>query len=88
MASLNISLSSEMRAFIDEQVRGGSYHDHSEYVRDLIRHDRARQEKARVDALLLDGLESGEPVLLTRDDWQEIRDHVLRRAAQRADSDE
>ena len=61
MASLHVSLSDEMRAFVDQQVDGGAYHNHSEYVRDLIRHDQERQERKRVDALLLEGLESGEP---------------------------
>ena len=80
MASLHISLSDEMRSFIDEQVRGGSYHDHSEYVRDLIRHDQELRARKRVDALLLEGLESGRPEALMPDDWQEIRKEVQARA--------
>ena len=72
-----------MRAYVDRQVDGGAYHNHSEYVRDLIRHDQERQERKRVDALLLEGLESGEPRSLTAEDWQEIRDQVRARAAGR-----
>lgn len=83
MASLHISLSDEMRSFIDEQVHGGSYHNHSEYVRDLIRHDQESRARKRVDALLLEGLESGRPVPLTPNDWQEIREEVQARAARR-----
>lgn len=83
MASLHISLSDEMRAFVDTQVRGGAYHNHSEYVRDLIRHDQERRTQAQIDTLLLQGLESGTPVALTADDWQEIREQVRARAGQR-----
>lgn len=83
MASLHISLSEEMRTFVDEQVRGGAYHNHSEYVRDLIRHDQDRRAKEWVDTLLLEGLSSGEPVPMTPDDWREIREQVREKAARR-----
>ena len=86
MASLHISLSDEMRTFVDQQVRGGSYHNHSEYVRDLIRHDQERRARERVDTLLLEGLGSGEPVPMTRDDWREIREQVRARAARRLET--
>jgi antitoxin ParD1/3/4 len=83
MASLHISLSDEMRAFVDTQVSGGAYHNHSEYVRDLIRHDQERRTQMQMDTLLLQGLESGTPMALTADDWQEIREQVRARARQR-----
>jgi antitoxin ParD1/3/4 len=83
MASMHISLSDEMRTFIDQQVRGGAYHNHSEYVRDLIRHDQELQVRKRVDALLLEGLQSGEPAPLTPDDWRELREQVRTRTARR-----
>lgn len=86
MASLHVSLSDEMRAYVDRQVDGGAYHNHSEYVRDLIRHDQERQERRRVDTLLLEGLESGEPRALAAEEWQEIRDQVRARAANRLSS--
>ena len=84
MASLHISLSDEMRSFVDQQVQGGSYHNHSEYVRDLIRHDQERKVKERVDALLLEGLASGEPAALNAEDWQEIRSQIRARVARRS----
>ncbi len=86
MASLHVSLSDEMRSFVDEQVHGGSYHNHSEYVRDLIRHDQRSRARERVDALLLEGLESGRPVPLTPGDWQEIRKEVRTRLARKPET--
>ena len=83
MASLHVSLSDEMRSFVDEQVRGGSYHNHSEYVRDLIRHDQESRARRQVDALLLEGLESGRPVPLTPKDWRVIREVVRARVARK-----
>ena len=88
MASLHVSLSDEMRTYIDRQVESGTYHNHSEYIRDLIRHDRERRDRERVDELLLEGLRSGEPTPLTRDDWQAIRDEVRTRVERRQGSEE
>lgn len=83
MASLHVSLSAQMRTFVDEQVRSGAYHNHSEYVRALIRRDQRRQAKERVDELLLEGLQSGKAAPLTADDWQQIRQQVRARASER-----
>ena len=83
MASLHISLSDEMRSFVDEQVHGGRYHNHSEYVRDLIRHDQDRKARERIDALLLEGLESGEPRPLTAEDWRALREEALARTSRK-----
>lgn len=54
MATLNISMPDELRAFIESRVNTGEYQSASDYLRDLIRHDREATEQ-----LLLDGLESG-----------------------------
>ncbi len=54
MATLNISMPDEMRAFIETRVRMGEYQSASDYLRDLIRHDHEETEK-----LLLEGLDSG-----------------------------
>ncbi|MDL2274711.1 type II toxin-antitoxin system ParD family antitoxin, partial [Desulfosarcina sp. OttesenSCG-928-G10] len=55
MATLNISMPDELRAFIEARVKTGEYQSASDYLRDLIRHDREATEQ-----LLIKGLESGE----------------------------
>ncbi len=54
MATLNISMPDEMRTFIESRVSTGEYQSASDYMRDLIRHDREETER-----LLVEGLESG-----------------------------
>lgn len=54
MATLNISMPDEMRAFIEARVSMGEYQSASDYLRDLIRHDREETER-----LLVEGVESG-----------------------------
>jgi len=54
VATLNISMPDEMRAFIETRVNMGEYQSASDYLRDLIRHDHEETEK-----LLMDGINSG-----------------------------
>ena len=54
MATLNISMPDEMRAFIETRVRMGEYQSASDYLRDLIRHDHEETEQ-----LLMEGINSG-----------------------------
>ena len=70
MTTLNISLPKAMRVFIDEAVARGEYSTASEYLRQLIREDQKRVAQDRVERLLLEGLESGEPVEISDEWWQ------------------
>ena len=70
MTTLNISLPDAMRVFIDEAVARGEYSTASEYLRQLIREDQKRVAQDRVERLLLEGLESGEPVEISDEWWQ------------------
>jgi antitoxin ParD1/3/4 len=59
MATLNISMPDELRAFVQSRVNTGEYQSASDYLRDLIRHDREEIER-----LLVEGLESGKAIPL------------------------
>ena len=59
MATLNVSMTDELRAFIEARVNTGEYQSASDYLRDLIRHDREE-----IDRLLMEGIESGKPTPL------------------------
>ena len=54
MATLNISMPDEMRAFIETRVRMGEYQSASDYLSDLVRRDHEETEN-----LLLEGIDSG-----------------------------
>lgn len=55
MSTMNISLPDSLRSFVDQQVAGRGYGTSSEYVRELIRRDRDREQ---MRALLFEGAES------------------------------
>lgn len=83
MTTMNISLPDDLKAWVDEQVTTGGYGTTSEFVRHLIRQARKDAARARLEALLLEGLESGEPVEMTEDWWAERRRELQRRVADR-----
>jgi antitoxin ParD1/3/4 len=55
MGTMNISLPDALREFVDQQVSSGAYGTSSEYLRELIRHDR---DRLHLRAMLLEGAES------------------------------
>ncbi len=77
---MSFALPESLRCYIDERVRSGNYGNTSEYLRDLIRQDQQNQASARLRALIIEGLESGEGRAVTDDvaatlTRRERRDH-------------
>ncbi len=79
MATLNVSLPDSMRALIDRIVSEGGYSTASEYIRELVRNDQKRAVVARLEGLLLEGLESGEPVEISEAWWQKKKAELTER---------
>ena len=71
---MNISLPDVMKAFVEEQVNSGGFGSVSEYVRELVRRDQKERAEIRLETLLLEGIESGDPVQLD----PEYRKNLLR----------
>ncbi len=84
MANLNVSLPQGMKEFVEEQVKVDEHYSSvSDYVRALIREDQKRGAEQKLEAQLLEGLDSGEAIEMTAHDWQEIRQGVRQRIAKR-----
>jgi antitoxin ParD1/3/4 len=58
MTTVTISLPDSLKAFIDSQLATKGYGNVSEYFRTLLRDAQAKEEEARLEALLLEGLAS------------------------------
>lgn len=80
MASINVSLPSPLRTYVEQVVSSGGYGSVSEYVRELIRADQKRRAQERVEALLIEGLESGEPIEATPEYWERKKAAIRERA--------
>lgn len=70
--TLSFALPESMRTYIDARVGSGHYGNTSEYIRDLIRKDQAEEAKARLRALIEEGLASGPATPWTEDDHAEL----------------
>lgn len=81
---MNITLPDSLKAFIEKQVQSGRYKSPSAYVETLIREDEKCQGEAgealpvdahfdaRLEALLQEAEDSGEPEEMTPEDWDGI----------------
>ena len=81
MASLNISLPQSLKDYVENQVKDSGYSTPSEYVRELLREDQNRRAEQKLEALLLEGLNSGEPIEITPEYWESKRKRVVERLA-------
>lgn len=69
VTTMNVSLPEELKAFVNERVDGG-YGSTSEYVRDLIRRDREREQ---LRSLVLEGASSGPGRIADSDYFRSLR---------------
>lgn len=83
MTTLNISLPEAMKKFVEAEVAQGGYGTASEYVRELVREAQKRKAHARFEALIEEGLNSGEPLPVTDESWDELKTRVMARIAKR-----
>jgi antitoxin ParD1/3/4 len=85
MDTMNIALPESMKSFVQDEVAAGGYSSASEYVRDLIRAEQRRRAEQKIDALLLEGLSSGEPIEVTPEYWENFRQRLAERLSKPKD---
>ena len=79
MATMNISLPDDLKAFVDAQVAEHAYGSSSEYLRELIRKQR---DVEKLRGLLLEGAHSGPGELVTPDTFRQMREEIRARQAE------
>jgi antitoxin ParD1/3/4 len=65
MSSVNISIPDSLRRFAERRTEEQGYETISDYVRELLLKDQLRESEGRLETLLLEGLNSGDPVDVT-----------------------
>jgi antitoxin ParD1/3/4 len=79
MDTMNIALPESMKQYVQGRVSEGGYSSVSEYVRELIRADQRRKAEERIDVLLLEGPDSGPPVPVPPEYWEEKKRKLTER---------
>jgi antitoxin ParD1/3/4 len=83
MTTVTISLPESLKQFVDAQVASKGYGNVSEYFRGLLRDAQEREAEARLEALLLEGLASGDPIPIDDKFWSELRAEAEQRVQAR-----
>ena len=76
---MNISLPETLKEYVKERVAEGIYSNPSDYIRALIRSDMKRHSQEQLEAMLLEGINSGPATEMTRNDWDGIMEHAKQR---------
>jgi antitoxin ParD1/3/4 len=70
--TMNISLTEDLKSFVDSRIKARGYSSASEYMRDLVRRDEERQAEERLKALIEEGIASG-----PAGEWKDLRTGFL-----------
>jgi antitoxin ParD1/3/4 len=74
--NINIDIPDEMRVYVETQVMTGTYNSIGEYFLDLVQQDKKRKAQAKLEMLLLEGINS-DTQEVTPEYWQNLRSAVL-----------
>ncbi len=77
MATMNISVPDELKAFVETQVAEEGFASAGEYLSALIRDAQIRRAKRDLEAKLREGLESGPATPMDRNDWVALRAEAI-----------
>ncbi len=83
IATLNISLPDTMKAEVEDVVATEGYGNTSEFFRDLVRDYLKERQARKLEALILEGMNSGESTSLTKEDFEKIKERGIKRLQQR-----
>ena len=77
---LNISLPDQVQMFVEEQAIAAGFNSANEYIYHLVVREQERiAQQERIESLLLEGLDSGEPVEAADDWWEQKRTQLAER---------
>ncbi len=79
ITTLNISLPDTMKTDVENIIATEGYGNTSEFFRDLVRNYLKERQERKLETLLLEGINSGEPTALTKDDFEKIKQRGLER---------
>jgi antitoxin ParD1/3/4 len=71
-------LPESLEKFVEQEVAEGGYESTEKYIRHLIAVEHKRRAKERLEALIIEGLESGDPEEATPEWWAELRADIAR----------
>ena len=80
--SFHVSISGDMKTFVQKRIKEKKYRSRGSYVQDLIRQDQLRAEKVKLTNMLLIGLASGQEEM-TEEKWDEFKKGAVRKISKK-----
>ncbi|MEM9538440.1 MAG: type II toxin-antitoxin system ParD family antitoxin [Cyanobacteria bacterium P01_E01_bin.42] len=78
--TISIALPKALQSFLNQQVDRGNHESIDRYILHLLQQEQAKI--ARVEELLIEGLESGDSIEATEDWWDAKRIELSRKSSQ------
>jgi len=82
-ATINISIPDSLKAEVDKAIATEGYGNTSEFFRDLVRDYLKKQQERRLEAMLLEAVESGQSSAFSKSDLDDIRERGSKRLRER-----
>jgi antitoxin ParD1/3/4 len=76
MAEFQITLPEDAAAYVQGQIAAGKFSSPSEVLADALREKQVQAAKARLAELIREGIESGDPVEVTDEWWDQLDEKV------------
>ncbi len=73
MTTVTISIPESLKEFVVRQMKTKGFGNVSEYFRTLLRRAQEQEADTRLEAFLLDGLDSGKDMELNREFWKDLK---------------
>lgn len=83
MATITISLPDTLKSFVESQIEAKGYGNVSEYFRSLLRDAQEKENEARLEVLLLEGLASGNGNVSDAAFWSDLKSEAAQLLAAR-----
>jgi len=79
MTQFNISLPPAVEEYLHQQISQGDYKNLEDYIYHLIVEDQKRNTQEKLETMLVDGLDSGAPIPITEEWWQQKRAELVKK---------
>lgn len=83
MPTFDVSLPEELKPLIEAEAAAGGYENPSAYVQHVVREALRAQRMAELEARLVAAAESGPPIEVTPEFWDQMKARVRQRRDQR-----
>ncbi len=79
MTQFNIFLPPAVEEYLHQQISQGDYKNLEDYIYHLILEDQKRNTQEKLETMLVDGLDSGAPIPITEEWWQQKRAELVKK---------